>query len=688
MYQTTLLRTDELWTELRSLGLLTPAQIEEFAAIHGEGVDPPQCVTELVEMGLLTPYQAEQVLAGKGRRLLVGPYLLRERLGDGGMGHVYKAEHRLMKRVVAVKIAGRLRRGHGVAAALRRFSREVEAAGRLNHPHIATAYDAGEAHGQLFLAMEYIEGIDLEHLVRQSGPLPTDLACEIVRQTAEALRHAHERNLIHRDIKPSNLMLAPPGVNVKLLDLGLALLTDTPLSVPQFEFEDSVEAELCGTPDFMAPECGQDTPIDVRGDLYSLGCTFYFLLTGQVPYPGGGWTEKLLRHHLDAPTPLCHLRPDVPAAIAAVVERLMARERTDRYPTATAVAAALGAIHLSAADIKADVVPVPLPPKSRRRGWSRFLMTTFIVVLFGVTVAGGARWLQGSAAQSPTVRGETSGIAFQIEGRPDGFASLAQAITAAQNGDTIVIQGRGPFSMSPMSCKGKTLTVRACGRERPRLVMKPAEDPWHALFHTDRALTLEGLDLAVATDASGGRTTNDAPLICCEGEPLHLTDCRLTSGASGAAIVVRDAVEVSVRGCRIDAGAVGLSLEVGQGTSCRIRLVDSQLTVRDESGVVLSLWSPEVRQMVPVKLELRGNIIRAGRVAAFRALPAGLTIAAAENRFAFRISLLSYAGYADRDAWRTSTVWQGTDNSYDGPASWLWVEGEPISLEQHASRTP
>ncbi|MGH7222163.1 MAG: serine/threonine-protein kinase, partial [Gemmataceae bacterium] len=172
----------------------------------------------------------EQVLASKGRRRRVGPYVLLERLGGGGMGHVYKAQHRLMKRMVAVKLLGRLRRGGDDGAVLNRFRREVEAAGRLRHPSIVTAFDAGAWRGRLYLAMEYIEGIDLERFVEDTGPLSVDLACEIVRQTAEALHHAHERGIVHRDIKPSNLMLAPPGVTVKLLDLGLAQLTRVPSS--------------------------------------------------------------------------------------------------------------------------------------------------------------------------------------------------------------------------------------------------------------------------------------------------------------------------------------------------------------------------------------------------------------------------------------------------------------------------
>ncbi|MGH7172066.1 MAG: serine/threonine-protein kinase, partial [Gemmataceae bacterium] len=529
----------------------------------------------------------EQVLASKGRRRRVGPYVLLERLGGGGMGHVYKAQHRLMKRMVAVKLLGRLRRGGDDGAVLNRFRREVEAAGRLRHPSIVTAFDAGAWRGRLYLAMEYIEGIDLERFVEDTGPLSVDLACEIVRQTAEALHHAHERGLVHRDIKPSNLMLAPPGVTVKMLDLGLAQLTRASSSRIN---EEPLEVELCGTPDFMAPEWGRaPRSADVRGDLYSLGCTFYFLLTGQVPYPGGSWTEKLLRHSLDAPAPLRQLRPGVPAAVAAIVERLMAREVENRHAAAAAVAAELAALTfapltLPKEEYADDSSAIPSRPRSSR-GAARLSCTAMITILLGVAAAGGARWMVALQPASPKVQPRTSVSPFTIAGRsasrgrqpPVGggkqgadaprspFASLAKAIAAAKDGDIVTIHGPGPFVTPPVNWEGKALTLRAASGSRPRLEMKPADDPWQALLQTDRALTLEGLDLAVAADSSRMRRASAAPLIRCIQAPLYLTSCRLTPRGDGVAVVARKSDEMVGRGCEIEAGTVGLSFEVGQG---------------------------------------------------------------------------------------------------------------------------
>jgi serine/threonine protein kinase len=661
-------------SELRKLGLVSRQQARPFVAC----AEPRACAAQLVATGALTAYQAEQVLAGQGRALHIGPYVLQDRLGHGGMGHVYKAEHRLMKRVVALKIVGKVRRAGSDLAALTRFRREVEAAGRLRHPGIITAYDAGESQGRLYLAMEYVAGIDLEQFVRDAGPMPVDLACEVVRQTAEALHHAHERGLVHRDIKPSNLMLAPPGVTVKLLDLGLAQLTDRELSA---EGAEAPDGELCGTPDFMAPEWGRaNRRIDARSDLYSLGCTFYYLLTGQVPYPGGSWTEKLLRHSFETPSAVHQLRPDVPAEIATVVERLMAREREDRYRSAAAVVSAIS--HR----------PTALGPREREREraapqpWRtpkarRFSCGAVLAILLGVAAAGGARWIVSppSAPSTPPVR-LTNESPFTLDGRAAGFASLKEAIAAARDGEVITIHGAGPFVTPPLTWQGKALTVRSDGAAPPRLEMKATDDPWQALFHTNRALSLEGVDLAMAARSP------DAPLIYAEQASLHLTDCKLTGGARGTAIIARNPAEVMVRGCAIEAGAVGLSIEVGQRDECRIRMVDNRLTVREESGAALSLWAPEIRGATAVGVELEGNTIHAGRMTALRDLPAGLTIAARGNRFVYRSALLSYSGYADRAAWR-GTVWQGGGNSREGPAAWLWVEGRPVTLtEKEAPR--
>jgi hypothetical protein len=262
----------------------------------------------------------------------LGQYELLEELGLGGMGRVFKARHRLMDRVVALKI---LRgRGLGRPGALSRFRQEIRALARLDHPHIVRAHDADQAGGLHFLVMEYVAGIDLRRRVREQGPLPVAEACACICQAAAGLQHAHDQGLIHRDVKPANLIRTADG-QVKVLDLGVALLA-----------ADGPESDLVvGTADYMAPEQWEPVgTLDGRADVYGLGCTLYCLLTGRPPFEGpeyGTWEQKHRAHASVPPPPVRALRPDVPAGLAAVLERMLAKDPADRYASPGAVGNAL-----------------------------------------------------------------------------------------------------------------------------------------------------------------------------------------------------------------------------------------------------------------------------------------------------------------------------------------------------------
>ena len=263
-------------------------------------------------------------------------------LGMGGMGAVFQAEHRLMDRLVALKVIAP--RFMANAAAVERFQREVRAAARLGeHPNIVTAYDA-EAAGQThFLVMEYVEGQTLAARLKKRGPLPVAEACDIIRQAALGLQHAHEKGMVHRDIKPDNLMRTRDG-QIKILDFGLVRLgrpsQEVTTTASAAAVEDGAEqltqaGVAMGTPDYIAPEQAKDfRQADIRADVYSLGCTFYQLLTGQVPHPEDSAVEKMTGRVRTPPTPLRDLRPDVSARLAAVVDKMMARKRSQRLPDA------------------------------------------------------------------------------------------------------------------------------------------------------------------------------------------------------------------------------------------------------------------------------------------------------------------------------------------------------------------
>jgi serine/threonine-protein kinase len=301
----------------------------------------------LMAEGLLTAYQADQLLLGLSKGFFLGPYRILEFLGQGGMAYIFKAVHTTMERVVALKVFRRDLYDSDQARALAQWESRVLA--QLNHPNIVTIYDANQAKGVHFLALEYVAGPSLYDLARHQGPLPIGLVCELIRQAALALQHAHERGVVHRDIKPSNLLIgaqSPNPVNgptplpeadaalvLKLFDFGLA----RPGNVKRYAAEEATALALaaggvCGTPDFISPEQGTDfRAVDIRSDLYSLGCTFYFALTGKFPYAGRTALEKLVQHMVAQPKPLEERRGDIPSAVAYLVRRLMSKNPAERF---------------------------------------------------------------------------------------------------------------------------------------------------------------------------------------------------------------------------------------------------------------------------------------------------------------------------------------------------------------------
>jgi WD40 repeat protein/serine/threonine protein kinase len=294
---------------------------------------------ELIGRGWLTPFQVNHLFLDKGDELLLGSYVLLERLGEGGMGQVFKARNWKLDRIVALKLIRKDRLASS-ASAVRRFEREIRVAAQLEHPNIIRAIDADMVGGVYLFAMELVPGVDLAQHVRARGPLPVASACDYIRQAALGLGHALEKELVHRDIKPSNLLLTTPGEVVKVLDLGLARSSDAANDEGSTSLTE--EGLVMGTPDYLAPEQALDArAADIRSDLYSLGCTFYFLLTGSAPFPGGSTLEKLIRHREQEPTPIEELRPDVSPAVAAVLRGMMAKRPADRFQTPTELIAAL-----------------------------------------------------------------------------------------------------------------------------------------------------------------------------------------------------------------------------------------------------------------------------------------------------------------------------------------------------------
>lgn len=358
-----------LMDSLRRHRLLEPAQLEELARSRKADGNAHTLARDLVGRGWLTAFQANQLLAGRAASLVLGTYLVIERLGEGATGQVFKARHVHMRRVVAVKvIRPELLTDEEVVA---RFYREIQVISRLTHPHVVHAYDAGPVGRTHFLVMEFVEGINLADLVQQQGPMPADRASEYVRQAALGLQHAHEKGLVHRDIKPSNLILTQARSSrsladvdlsaqtmvhgiVKVLDLGLARLPrntedpNNPLT--------QAGKGMMGTPDYLAPEQALDLrQADIRSDLYSLGCVLYFLLSGQPPFPSGTLAQKLMKHQQAPPPPLEKKRPGLPRQLYVAVKRLLAKDPAERYQTPAELAAVLAPL-AGASDVGESVI--------------------------------------------------------------------------------------------------------------------------------------------------------------------------------------------------------------------------------------------------------------------------------------------------------------------------------------------
>ncbi len=324
-------------TVLRKSAVLTDRQFEDMRARVLAGDYPFDSVDlahRLVKEKILTGYQANRLLKNKPHGMAVGKYIILDRLGSGSMGRVYKANHLLMGRTVALKVIAPEVASN--ARVVSRFQREMKLVGRLDHPNVVRAYDADQIGNALYIVMEYVAGESLGMLFRKRGPLP---AIDVVRYAAQAalgLGHAHEQGVVHRDVKPSNLLLGEDG-RVRVLDLGLGILM---LADVQSSFA-TADGIAVGTVDYMSPEqaCGKD--VDGRSDLYSLGCMMYHVISGLHVFPGESPIERLGRRINGVPTPLADLVPDLPRGLPAVMDRLLANRPRDRYQTGEEAADAL-----------------------------------------------------------------------------------------------------------------------------------------------------------------------------------------------------------------------------------------------------------------------------------------------------------------------------------------------------------
>ncbi|HEY3789755.1 MAG TPA: serine/threonine-protein kinase [Urbifossiella sp.] len=299
-------------------------------------VEPRKAAAALIQKGIITRFQAEQLLQGRHKGFVLGPHIVLDLLGRGGMGAVYLAEHQDLHRKVAIKVMV-APRDEDQRLANERFLREARAAAALDHPNIVRIFDVSRHQGTPYLAMEYVDGETLQQVLDRDGCLPPTTASDAIAQAAAGLQHAHERGFVHRDIKPGNLIRDRAGI-VKILDMGLARSFDDP---KQKLTENLDSGAVVGTADFIAPEQALNLPgIDIRADIYSLGATFFTLIAGKTPFEGNT-TQKLLHHQLKSAPRLNEFDPTVPEKLSNIVAKMMAKKPADRYQTPGEVIAAL-----------------------------------------------------------------------------------------------------------------------------------------------------------------------------------------------------------------------------------------------------------------------------------------------------------------------------------------------------------
>ena len=330
-------------SKLSHVGILTAEEIESASkALNSDppGSNPKQLAGSLVAEGKLTAYQASALLEGQPE-LLIDKYLILDLIDVGGMGVVFKAVHRTMNRIVAIKMIDP--QILSTQDHVRRFQREVRVAATLEHPNIVRSYDADRANGAYFLVMEYVRGKTLLQIVKSKGPMSLEASVDCILQSARGLLHAHDRGIIHRDIKPGNLM-RDSDETIKILDLGLANIdpsvgnkANTNASRPAIQASElTTHGAVLGTVCYMSPEQTLDArQADARSDIYSLGCTWYFLLTGEPVYSSDTIIKTFLQHREAEIPSVRQSRPDVPDSIEAIIIRMLAKEPGDRFQSMT-----------------------------------------------------------------------------------------------------------------------------------------------------------------------------------------------------------------------------------------------------------------------------------------------------------------------------------------------------------------
>lgn len=332
------LTADQFVVRLRDSGLFSDTDVQSFRSTLDVAAtpSPDDLAEQLIQQKKLTEYQAKTLCLDDSNPLVIGEYVILDEIGRGGMGRVYKAFHRRMERTVAIKT---IQSFSDTAKAIERFRREVKAAAKLIHPNIVTALDAGERDGTPYLVMEYVEGENLAQAAKRHGGLPVAQAVNYILQAARGLDYAHRQGIVHRDIKPPNLLLCRDGT-VKVLDLGLARFESAGVEGSELTQQADItkSGDFIGTANYVSPESAADIrAADFRTDIYSLGCTLFYLMTARPMYADGDVLDKLFAHRNTPAPSLCEAVPFAPAMLNDIFQKMVAKDPRDRYQSMAAL---------------------------------------------------------------------------------------------------------------------------------------------------------------------------------------------------------------------------------------------------------------------------------------------------------------------------------------------------------------
>ncbi len=669
----------------------------------------------------------------EGRAL--GPYRLLEFVGGGGMGAVFRALDSTLDRIVAVKVLSRQQSSD--EEMLKRFRNEAQSAARLDHENIGRVHAVGSSDGWHYIVFEYIEGTNLRDVIARSGPFDLTRTIDVTVQLADALEHASQRNVVHRDIKPSNIIITPAG-RARIVDMGLARLH-------QVAGDNDLTASgmTLGTFDYISPEQARDPrEADVRSDLYSLGCTIFFMLAGRPPFADGTMVQKLLQHQQDEPPAIESLRPDVPRRFGEIIRRLMRKDPLERYQRPAELVADLLAF---ADDVGIELSgprPLVTPPvfQSGRRLVDH-LPWLVPVAIFGLMVAALRLRPQGSESATRAMPAlATASLPTGLDGirvwrvvdtpaADTERSSLAEAVQAAADGDQIELAYSGVRDEPPLVLVAKRLTIRAAEGSRPGLrfavglpvdpvVQKgEAAAPRQAACLLDSSsLRLEGVFVLVtALPRADGTATSlfamkgPSRLECIDSrlQMLRGFDTGLIDGAvhdsrgddAFVEIIAPPAGEGSaapreIRMLRSTVEGEAHFLELTAALTVDVSWNDSTLT--DALGFAFVMGSepatpsgPRLRlQLVNGRFRCREGFASLRDSAARPVLPV-LQVFAETSRFQVGAgrALLEQSGIGDPDAYRVAIEWLDSGGRYEGSPIFRRIDGaaERVDIDYAAA---